>query len=225
MEFRIIQATSRGGKKIRKMKKVLLSIFAIIMVCSVKAINPGQSATFNLKMTVDKYIEAMASPVDFNFGTTAHTILKAEELCGNTGSWNLAYANCPFSVTISGNNGANQGVPRFARQEQGPHGGAWDILNTVYDINFTTNGETSSFAGFFGYLGASEFPKTKNYAEAPHNGQIRMDIKAFVNTAANSLLDHGVSLRRTLIDPNFKNSDSADAGDYTCIMVVTLTNI
>ncbi len=115
MEFRIIQAwcLDVNNKKSYKMKKVLLSIFAIaIMVCSVQAIVPGgqQSATFNLKMTVDKYIEAMASPVDFNFGTTQHTILKAEELCGNVGSWNLAYANCPFSLTISGNNGANQGV-------------------------------------------------------------------------------------------------------------------
>ncbi len=52
-----------------------------------------------------------------------------------------------------------------------------------------------------------------------------MDMKAFVNTAVNSLLDHGVSLKRTLIDPNFKNSDSADAGDYTCTMTVTLAAI
>ena len=204
------------------MKKFFGILAIAIAIGFAQSASAQKSATFNLKMTVDKYIEAMASPVDFNFGTTQHTILKAEELCGNIGSWNLAYANCPFSVTISGNNGANQGVPRFARQETGAHGGDWDILNTVYDINFTTNGVTSSFAGFLGYLGARDFPRTKNYGEAPHNGQIRMDMKAFVNTVANCLLDHGISIKGTLIDPNFKNSDSADAGEYTCSMVVSL---
>jgi hypothetical protein len=208
------------------MKKLFgILVIAIAIGFAQNANAQGKSATFNLKMNVSNYIEAMASPVNFNFGTTQHTILKAEELCGNVGSWNLAYANCPFSVTISGNNGANQGVPRFARQETGANGGDWDILNTVYDINFTTNGVTTSFAGFFGYLGASDFPKTQNYSEAPHNGQVKMDMKAFVNTATNSLLDHGVSLKRTLIDPNFKNYDSADAGDYKCTMVVTLLAI
>jgi len=211
------------------MKKFFGILAIAIAMCFVQSVNAQKSASFNLKMHVDKYIEVMCSPVNFDFGTTNHNNLgKAEELCGNTGSWNLAYANCPFSVTISGDNGAHQGVPRFARQETGTHGGAWDILNTVYDIDFTTNSETTSFAGLLGivpFIGASEFPKTKNYAEAPHNGQVHMSMKAFVNTYANSLLDHGIPVRRTLIDPNFKNVDSADAGEYTCTMTVTLATI
>jgi hypothetical protein len=208
------------------MKKIfsLLLIAMAIMIFSVQAVVPSgqRSASFNLKMTVDKYIEAIANPVNFNFGTTRHTILKAEELYGNTGTWNLAYANCPFSATISGNNGVDQGAPRFARQETGDYSSAWDVLNTVYDIDFTTNGVTSSFSDIFGYLGAKSFPLTKNFTEAPHNGQILMSMKAFVNTAANMLLDRGTPIRRTLINSNFTNEQSADAGDYTCIMMVTL---
>lgn len=216
------------------MKKVLFSIFAMaIMAFSAQATVPGgqhNSTTFNLKMNVDKYIEAMCGPVDFNFGTTQHVgITKAEELCGKTGSWDLAYANCPFSVTISGNNGANQGVPRFARQETGAHGGAWDILNTVYDINIATNGAETSFNSFdiFGIavpkpIGAKDFPKTKNFSEAPHNGQVHMSMKAFVNTYANMIFDNGTPLRQTIINPSWTNDKSADAGEYSCTMIVTL---
>ena len=203
-----------------------------IMAFSAQATVPGgqQSATFNLKMNVDKYIEAMCGPVDFNFGTTQHVgITKAEELCGKTGAWDLAYANCPFSITITGNNGANQGVPRFARQETGAHGGAWDILNTVYDIYIGTNGVESSFNSFdiFGIsipklIGAKDFPKTKTFLEAPHNGQVHMSMKAFVNTYINGYIDNGTPLKKTIIDPSYRNGDSADAGEYTCTMIVTL---
>ena len=207
------------------MKKFFGILAIVIAIGFTQSVNAQKSANFNLKMHVDKYIEVMCSPVSWDFGTTSHTIGKAEELCGNTGSWDIAYSNAPFSVTISGDNGAHQGVPRFARQEVGSHGGAWDFLNTVYDIDFTTNSETTSFAGFLGYIGASEFPKTKNFSEAPHNGQIHMSMKAFVNTYTNSLLDHGVPVRKTIIDPSFKNSDSADAGDYACTMTVTFASL
>ena len=207
------------------MKKVFgFTVIAIAMFCAQNVNAQGKSATanFNLKMTVDKYIEVMCSPVDWNFGTTTHQVAYGgpiESLYGQQGEWNLAYANCPFSITISGNNGANQGVPRFARQEQGPHGGAWDILPTLYAINFTTNGERDLFYGTW-LQGANQFPYTKSYSEAPHNGQVKMDMKAYINS---TIASEGVPVRKTLIDPNYKNIDSADAGDYTCSMTVTIT--
>ncbi len=204
------------------MKKfALIFAFMIVAVVFVQA-QTTASASFNLSMTVDKYIETTPSPLNWDFGTTSHQVAYGgpmESLYGTMGQWNLGYANCPFSVTVAGNNGALQGVPRFARQEVGAHGGDWDILPTLYAINFTTNGVRDLFYGTW-LQGANNFPYTKNYAEAPHNGQIKMDMKAYINS---SVASEAVPVRKTLIDPTFTNIQSADAGVYECTMVVTLT--
>jgi len=217
------------------MKKVFGILVIAIAMCCAQTASAQKSATFNLKMNVSNYIEAMCGPVDFNFGTTQHQSAGYEGLVGNTGSWNLAYANCPFSITISGSNGAGQGVPRFARQETGTHGGAWDFLPTAFDIKIGTNGVNSSFNGLVAPgtetfvplpLGANSFPKTQTYVEAPHNGQVHMEMTAYVNEyAAGGALFDNVPLRRTQINPNWTNEKSADAGEYTCTMVVTLAAI
>ena len=214
------------------MKKVFgILVIAIAMCCAQSASAQPKSATFNLKMNVDKYIEAMCGPVNFNFGTTTHKS-GYEGLVGNTGSWDLAYANCPFSITISGSNEAGQSVPRFARKETGAHGGAWDFLPTSFDIKIGTNQMISSFNGDVAPgtstfvplpLGAYQFPRTQNFDEAPHNGQVHMQMQAFVNEyAAGGALFDNVPLRRTAINSSWTNDKSADAGEYTCTMVVTL---
>ncbi len=207
------------------MKKVfgiltLLCVMALF-VQNVAAQNTGV-ANFNLSMTVDKYIETTPSPLSWDFGTTTHSASygpSREELYGTMGQWDLAYVNCPFSVTVSGNNVANEGVPRFARAEVGAHGGAYDILATLYAIHFTTNGYQDLFYGTW-LQGAHQFPYTKSYSEAPHNGQVKMDMNAYVNS---SVASENVPVRATLINPAFTGIQSADAGVYACTMIVTLT--
>lgn len=215
-----------NNKKLIKMKKLI--IFSVLLVATMMFVTNQSKAqttddvTFNLSMTVDKYIECMPSPVSWDFGTTSHQVNYGgpmESLYGAMGEWNVGYANCPFSITISGNNDANQGVPRFARQEVGAHGGDYDILPTLYQIHFTTNGVQDLFYGTW-LQGAHQFPYTKSYSEAPHNGQIKMDMKAYINS---SIASEAVPIRKTLIDPTFTNIQSADAGEYTCKMLVTIT--
>ena len=214
----------------RLMSFVAIMIVAVMFVQTVNA-QSSASANFNLSMTVDEYIETAPGAVDFNFGTTRSNVYygapRNEDLYdgwGNTGEWDLAYANCPFSVTLSGNNPAGQGVPRFARAEVGAHGGGFDVLNTVYRIGFMTNGVVENDA--FGYVwgfGASSFPKTANFSEAPHNGQVKMSLKAAVNSHWEPSKDAGIPIRETVINSAFSNQQSADAGEYTCTMLVTLT--
>ena len=216
------------------MKKIFGILAIAIAIGFTQSVNAQKSANFNLKMHVEKYIEVMCSPVSWDFGTTSHKS-GYEGLIGNTGSWDIAYANCPFSVTISGNNGANQGVPRFARKETGSHGGAWDFLSTAYDIKIGTNGENNSFNGVVAPgtstfvplpLGAKDFPATQSYSEAPHNGQIHMSMTAYVNEyAAGGALFDNVPLRRTQINSSWTNDKSADEGDYACTMTVTFASL
>lgn len=207
------------------MKKIALIFAFMIVAVAFTQAQTTASASFNLSMTVDKYIETTPSPLTWNFGTTSHQVAYGgpmESLYGAMGQWNLAYANCPFAITISGNNGASQGVPRFARQEVGAHGGAWDILPTLYLIQVTTNGvrDVFSLPNADSRLGAHRFPSTEEYSEAPHNGQVKLDMVSYINS---SVASEAVPVRKTLIDPNFTNVQSADAGVYECTMVVTLT--
>lgn len=213
------------------MKKVLSVLFALTLIAGLSFAQSTGSASFDLKMTVDKYIETATSPISFDFGTTMNNSYygapRNEDLYYPAwGEWNIAYANCGFSVSLTGDNGASQGVPRFARQEVGAHGGAWDILNTVYQIGFLTNGVVENDA--FGYVwgfGASMFPKTATFTETPHNGQVKMRMAAHVNSHWQPDKDAGIPIRETVINPAFTNIQSADAGVYTCTMVVTLAAI
>jgi hypothetical protein len=182
--------------------------------------NPAMSATFNLSMTVDKYIEVMASPVSFDFGTTVHSD-GAEQLCSsNTGVWNLAYANCPFKVTISGTNAAGDAFPRFARAEVGAHASGFDVLPTFYDIKFATNGQEVNFWNQQ-WMPAASFPYTATFSETPHNGQVKMSLAAKVNTDD----EGGIAQKKSKIDPTYTARSSADAGVYTAKMIVTLAAI
>ncbi len=212
---------------------IILATMFVAMIAYVQTAQAQNTATasFNLSMTVDKYIETTASPLEFDFGTTRSNVYygapRNEDLYdgwGNAGEWNLAYANCPFSVTLSGDNPASQGVPRFARAEVGAHAGPADFLNTSFRIGFLTNGGVENDA--FGYvwgIGASSFPKTASFDEAPHNGQIKMNMQAAVNSHWMPANDVGIPIRNTVIDASMTNDQSADAGKYSCTMLVTLT--
>jgi len=215
-------------KKQIKMKKVILSAMAICLIfvftSNVNA-QPNQysdDVSFNLSMTVDKYIETAPGPIDWDFGTTDHSTSwgpSRESLYGSLGEWDIAYANCPFSVTISGDNAAGQGVPRFVRDEVGANANGYDVLATLYQIHFTTNGNRDLFYGTW-LQGAHQFPYTKSFPEAPHNGQIKMDMKAYVNS---TIASEQIPVRPTIIDPNMTWQQSADAGVYECTMDVTFT--
>ncbi len=204
------------------MKRVLLSMAIVIAAALFVQVNAqtSGSATFNLKMTVDKYIEMLPQPPELFLGTTSH-VGNAEFLDGSFRGWDLAYANCPFSLTLAGQNPAGQGVPRFARAEVGPHAGGFDVLNTFYQIHFITNGQevNTNLPDQWG-TGASQFPLTKEFTEAPHNGQVYMSLIPYINSDGHQ---DNWPQRKTLINPAFTNEQSADAGDYTCTMIVTLT--
>ena len=192
---------------------------AITMVCFT-SVNAQKVTTFNMKMTVANYIEAMQA-VNVNYGTTSHAG-NAEALAGTSGMFNLAYANCPFSITFSGQNPAGQGVPRFARAEVGANASGFDVLSTFYELHIGVNGQSIPVSLYDTWgIAARTFPWTQSFTEAPHNGQISMYANAYVNDAAGEGKD-GIPQRQTLINPSFGHQDSADAGDYTCTMTVTL---
>lgn len=213
------------------MKKLLsFSAILIAMVCFVQTAQAQTPVQFNLSMTVDKYIETVTSPINVNLGTTLHSS-NAEGL--NTAvpqgsGWlqgNLAYANCLFSVTISGDNPVGQLVPRFARAQDGAHAnGVFDILSTGYQIGIYANGVDVT-AGAWGMnygITAGSFPRTVSATEIPHNGQVSFKLASKVNAAGGGDELSTYPIRQTLINPAFTDQQSADAGIYTCTMVITL---
>ncbi len=189
---------------------------------------------FEFGMTVDNYIETVASPLAWCFGTTSHSGSKgsigSEQLVGNDYNLNFAYANCPYKVTVSGSNEAGQSVPRFARKETGTHGTGYDILPTVWEIQFVAN----SVSDYFGVSSvgatkvyAGQFPLSETYSEAPHNGQIFLKVKALVNTENEPAAAGGgtvVPVRQTAINSAYTAINSADAGKYKAMMKIVLTS-
>jgi len=217
------------------MKKFLIGLLVGGLILGISGMAFGQSSdatTFNLSMTVDKYIESIPT-VNWDFGTTVHNgwgggnpkegLNTALPEGSGWGQWDLAYANCGFSVTVSGSNPAGQNVPRFARAEVGTHANGFDILSTGYQIGILTNGVWDNHLGLNSGIRAGSFPKTVNLTETPHNGQVAMKMAAKINAIGQgSEENHGYPIRQTLIDPTFTWDQSADAGVYTCTMLVTL---
>lgn len=206
------------------MKKLVFVLAMMFATAIFVQAQETAEATFNLSMTVDKYIEATPGPLYWNVGTTDHNNGRnVEEIYGNFDEWNLAYSNCPFRVDIEGNNPAGQGKPRFARLETGAKANGYDILPTLYKIYVHTNDEAKYLSGAGTMVQqAGEFPIYGVFDEAPHNGQVKMDMRVFINTALAT--DPGAGgTKKTVIDPNYTWDQSADAGEYTCQMTVTLT--
>lgn len=208
-------------------KKLLVLFAALVLVAGMSFGQNTDSVNFELSMTVDEYIETIQNPVSFDFGTTIHTGNREElntALTGPTGEWNFAYANCGFTLTVSGDNPASQGVPRFARAEVGPTASGFDILSTAYQIGIWTNGNCNNELGWNYGIRAREFPRTATTGldEAPHNGQVLFKMNAKVNNPDGPTEAPGIPIRETLINQAFTWDQSADAGIYTCTMLVTL---
>jgi len=202
------------------MKKVLFALLAIVMIATVSFGQTTGNTTIKMTLTLDKYIEVVPGPLDWDLGITNH-FWASEWAMASSPSWDLAYANCGFTATVSGENPASEHKPRFAMPEVGPHASGFDTLPTQFMIAFTTNG-VSDVMGPLGFLAAEAFPFSKNYTEAPHNGQVGLMMTAWVNHTFGTNPDLP-TIRQTLINPGFSIRDSADAGIYTCSMVVTLT--
>lgn len=130
-----------GALKEEKMRgKFSAILFSILLIFSGIAVGQGKkaSAKFTFTVTVAKYIEIVPGPIDWN----------------QSGSIDFAYANCPFSATISGEHPGNS--PNISK------------------IALFFNGQNHDFVDWTQRV--SQFPFTKNYYEAPHNGQVRLDI-------------------------------------------------
>lgn len=205
------------------MKK--LSVLFVLLL-TVVFVNAQESATFNLSMTVNEYIETMPQAGAWDLGTTVHsadseiiTVIQSQE-------WDLAYANCPFEITFSGTNASGGTAPRFVRKQEGDNaGGIYDVLPTALHFDVTMNGQLSHEPSLSTFWGAGSFPQTIKYNEAPHNGQVKLSIWSEVNTARAATVDNTIPVRQTLIDNGFGPQDSADAGVYSCEVMLTLTTL
>ncbi len=189
--------------------------------------NQSDSMTYKMSMYMDEYIEC-AADIAWNLGDTGHRTAWGNqpydwETVEGTRTDNLAYANCPFTITFTGYNDAGETVPRFARQEVDGEGnplGSWDILRAHYVLGVTVNGATTRVSKQYMPDPAASFPLSHDFTEAPHNGQIGLNLNVKVNS---SITWAGVPIRYTYIDPTLTNADSADAGEYKAYMVVTIT--
>jgi len=194
----------------------ILIVLAVLLLVGSTCFGQSKSTTFNLSLYLNEYIETMPGPVSVDLGHTFHYDYFNAETYGmvELNPWDFAYANCPFRVTITGDNPAGEGKPRFARLETGPHANGYDTFSTRYFIGFWIN-------GIYGYgaADAKNFPYSWEYAEAPHNGQVKMGWSIYVNWPD---LQDSVPMRQTLINPAFTWRDSVDAGVYTCSMTATL---
>jgi hypothetical protein len=195
------------------MKKLLLILAAIALVARMP-FGQTQSTTFNLSLYLNEYIETMPGPVAVDLGHTWQRNTAEVYGMSQLNPWDFAYANCPFRATFTGDNPAGEGKPRFARQETGAHANGYDTLSTRFFFGFLIDGIRNS-----GAMDAKGFPFSWDYAESPHNGQVRMDWLVYVNWED---LQDSVPVRHTRIDPSFTWQQSADAGLYTCSVIVTL---
>jgi hypothetical protein len=195
------------------MKKLFISLTAIVLVAGMP-FGQTQSTTFNLSLYLNEYIETMPGPVDVNLGHTWQRNTSEVYGMGGPDPWDFAYANCPFRITISGDNPAGEGKPRFARLETGTHANGYDTLPTRWWIFLQIDGVDDYRAP-----DAKNFPYSWEHAEAPHNGQIKLKFNIYTNWED---VQDSIPIRHTTINPAFAWQDSADAGLYTCSVVVTL---
>ena len=189
--------------------------------------NESSSIKYEMRMYMDEYIEC-AADIFWDLGDTNHKTAWGNqphdwESVTAQRTDNIAYANCPFGITFTGYNDAGESVPRFARQEVDGEGnplGRWDILRAHYVLNVTVNGETTRVRKQSMPDPAASFPLSRDFTEAPHNGQIALNLQVQVNSP---ITWGGVPMRYTYIDPDLTYQDSADAGEYKAYMVVTIT--
>jgi len=204
-------------------KKFFVLVVAIALVTV--GMGFGQNQTkFNFSVVVDPYIEVLVpvqdmavSPYHVKGPAFAGMVATYTGLSG--GSWpggigDLAYVNCPFSVTIEGDNPAGDGKPIYAREEVDGTGAGlnrYDRLNTQWQIRLHTDYRPQLDIVF---AKAETAPWTYTANEAPHNGWVGIDFMCY---------GHRVDGPAAKIDRNQAYDQSPDAGVYTCFLVITLT--
>jgi len=115
-------------------------VIANILLLSVSGFGQGMQAkqVITLSVAVAPYVEITSGSIDWS----------------QTNSVDFAYANCPFTVNLSGEKpGENPAISKLA---------------------LFFNGQEYDFADWT--TGVAEFPLTRSYTEAPHNGQIKLNI-------------------------------------------------
>jgi hypothetical protein len=206
------------------MKKVLSFLFVLALIAGMSFAQAQQ--TFNFSTTVQKYIEVnpafltmdvktpSISPADVYAPRANYSFYKNEH--------NIVYANCPFQVQLTGDNGAGDGLPIFARHEVGATAQGWDRLDTKISFSYAINLGLPGTGGWkriqFGdegyYGGGVKNAWTNNpysFTEAPHDGEVGLELLS----------------QATFLHPvpdwskNNTWDESPDAGDYACQVIAT----
>lgn len=213
------------------MKKLFIFLAAILLVAGMSF---GQTQTFNFNCTVQKYIEVNPAFLTMGFSINLPPggylnlspwgSVPALPSPYHTYMWSnddAAYANCPFTITYAGNNGALDGLPILARQEV-PTGNGWDRLQTQIEIWQRTNvvgpdGENHNTIFISNPEGLATGTWTNGptvtFNNAPHDGEIKQSV----------YFDAALPHKSPDFGPNNTWNQSADAGTYTCQIVATFS--
>ncbi len=195
---------------------VLLMAIGLVTVGMSFAQGVSDSQTFTLTTTVQKYIECRAGmpltvvdPTIPGGGVAVHNGSNpAITFYTNAGN-ELAYANCPFTVQLSGNNDAGDNLPILARQEVGET--RFDRLITSIGLQVPNTSVNISFYSDPDGAVSGTWAGNPSSCPVPHDGEVG----AFIYLGA--ALPH--------LSPEFGIdntwNESADAGTYTCTLTFT----
>lgn len=204
------------------MKKYIGIALAVLMVLGLATMAMSDSQVFKFKCTVQKYIE-----VNPAFATVSRSMTLPGHGPGNVpvrsvfgGTYDGAYANCPFSVSLAGHNAVDDNLPILARLEV--NGNGYDRLQTIIQIRYYIN--LPSGPGWEGYdmdfLSDPEGANTGtwnnqsvSFTNTPHDGEIYIECQ-FGSSLPHLTPEFGV---------NNTWNQSADHGMYKCKVIATLT--
>lgn len=207
------------------MKKYIGIALAVLMVLGLSGmVMAGNTTRFNFTAVVDPYIDVL---VDVQNMATSPYHLRGPNFEGmvatytglSGGSWpggigDFAYANCPFQLTISGDNPAGDGKPIYAREEvDGTNTGLnrFDRLDTNWQIRIHTDYHSQLTIVF---ADANTVPWSYTANEAPHNGWVGIDFMCY---------GHQADGPDANIDCSQAYSLSPDAGNYKASLTIVLS--
>lgn len=185
-------------------KKVLVTLVVgialVFMLGSIVAAAPPESDsnTFYFTAKVNKYIEAGVIPETI-MNPYPNFAVDGPEFAGHPYPYyfyHAAYANCPFTISITGDNAAGDGVPIFAKAEAGKNTGGrynttqpvvYDRLSTKWELWVSVNTyQNWNPAVWAGNRYGSEIGATAEQVQDP----IGASIEFYKNTAFASSLVH-----------------------------------
>jgi len=205
-------------------KKLLVLCSALFLFIGMSFVSFGQKTqTFDLSATVQPYVEV--NPAYANVSQSMTISLPGD---GNvpvfsvvTGNFDVAYANCPFSVSFVGDNPADDNIPILAMEEPGASM-RYDRLQTKIQIEFVinrTNGQIDKERNLMDFLSNPEGAntgawtnQTVTFVNVPHDGEIYMN-RRFGASLPHESPDFGTYLNTW--------NQSADAGLYECQLIAT----